>query len=611
MQEKIIRAVLDGKDTLALLPTGGGKSVCYQVPAIALGGLTIVISPLIALMKDQVARLKALGIEAEAIHAGMPYREMDRILDNARYGRIRLLYLSPERLRTELFLTRLEEMPLKLLAVDEAHCISQWGHDFRPAYLDIGLVRERRPEVPCLALTASATPAVREEILDRLGMADAAVYTASFARPNLHYHVAQRQDGLAYIERLLKAQAGQAIVYTRHRRRCVELAEWLSRLGISAMAYHGGMKLPDRDRIQGQWISDQVRVIVATNAFGMGVDKPDVRLVIHYDLPPGLEDYYQEAGRAGRDGEAAYCVLVVRPNAREELITRTMMGFPDLDTIRRVYRALHIYLDVAVGAGRGESFDFDLATFAARFNLRAGEAYQALDVLVRDGWIMLDESAVRGSTLQLIANTATLYGYQVHDPDTDALTKALLRGYEGLWAGAVTIREQQIAGLLEWTEERVVRQLQRLHAQGLVDYHRPRTPAQVILLRERAPDRLFTIDEQAYAARRERALKRTEAMLAYTGEEVECREVFLRQYFGESLAAPCGHCDRCKQRRVAPADWLAELRRLLDGSETVTVKAFLARFDAAHVHDIRAAMTRLADEGQIRIVDDTIHRPGA
>jgi len=601
---------MEGRDTLALLPTGGGKSLCYQVPALALGGLTLVISPLIALMKDQVDRLKSLGIEAEAIHAGLSARAIDRLLDNARFGRTRLLYLSPERLRTEVFLARLEELPLRLIAVDEAHCISQWGHDFRPAYLDIGLLRERRPEVPCLALTASATRVVREEILDKLGMREPAVHTASFARPNLHYHVMAREDALPYIERMLLAQQGQVILYTRHRRRCVELAHWLTSRGISASAYHGGMKLPDRDRIQAQWLADEIRVIVATNAFGMGVDKPDVRLVIHYDLPPALEDYYQEAGRAGRDGKPAWCVMVLRPNAREELTSRIKSGFPDLDVIRRVYRALHLYIDIAVGAGRGESFDFDLAEFSSRFGLRNQEAYQALDVLVRDGWILMDETALRGSSLQLVANTATLYGYQLHDAELDALTKALLRGYEGLWSGMVSIREAQLAKLLGWTEDKVSRMLHRLHALGLAEYRKPRTPAQVILLRDRVPESHFGIDTKAYEARRERAYRRMEAMLAYTDEAVTCREAFIRRYFGEDHAQACGRCDRCRHARREAPGWREELDRILAAEGRVGLKDFLARYPASEAESVRAGLSVLADEAHIRITDGEIQRTG-
>jgi len=611
LQSDIIAEVMAGRDALALLPTGGGKSLCDQLPALAMGGLTIVVSPLIALMKDQVARLKSLGIPAEALYAGMSWTAMDRILDNARFGHTRLLYLSPERLRTDLLQSRIAEMPVSLLAVDEAHCISQWGHDFRPAHLEIGALREILPGVPCLALTASATPAVREEILDKLSMPDARVFAGSFARDNLHYHVAHREDALMYIKRLLDGQAGQAIIYARNRRRCVELADWLVTTGYSAAAYHGGMKMADRDLIQERWVRDETRVIVATNAFGMGVDKADVRLVIHYDLPPGLEEYYQEAGRAGRDGQPAYCVVVVRPNARKELTTRVESGFPGLDAIKRVYRALHIYLDTAVGAGKGAAFDFDLSAFATRFGMKTGDTYQALDVLVRDGWIMLDESVHHGSTLQLISDVATLYQYQVHDPDTDLLTKALLRGYEGLWTGPVTIREKQLAAGTGWMEEKVIQQLHRLHVQGLADYRRPLTPAQITLLRERVPESHFAIDQVAYQARKERALKRLAAMLGYLEDDVECREAVIRMYFGETDVLACGRCDRCRKRKPLTYDWQTQLDNLLKEGGAVSVKDFLARFDPASTPAIRDRLRHLAEERQILITDDQIVKPDA
>ena len=305
LQEQIINHVLIGNDVLALLPTGGGKSLCYQVPALAKDGLTIVISPLIALMKDQVSRLKEVGINAEAIYSGMHFKDIDRIFENARFGNTKLLYVSPERLKTDIFQARIHNLPVSLIAVDEAHCISQWGHDFRPSYLDIGDLRQLLPDIPLIALTATATREVTEEIVERLLMKNPVIMKDSFARPNLHYHVIHRDDQLPYIEKLLHRLSGSGIVYVRHRRKCIELSDWFKEKGISASAYHGGMDLKLRDQLQDDWIKGKTKVIVATNAFGMGVDKSDVRLVVHYDLPPGIEDYYQEAGRAGRDGKDA------------------------------------------------------------------------------------------------------------------------------------------------------------------------------------------------------------------------------------------------------------------------------------------------------------------
>jgi ATP-dependent DNA helicase RecQ len=373
LQQDIIDQVILKKDVLALLPTGGGKSLCYQVPALLFEGVTIVISPLIALMKDQVRRLKELNIPCDAIYSGMYGREIDRILDNARFGKTKLLYVSPERLKTEIFQVRIRQMNISLIAVDEAHCISQWGHDFRPAYLNVGELREMLPGIPVLALTATATKEVAEEILLQLKMKAPGVIRDSFARPNLHYHVVTREDQLPYIERLLLKSSGSTIIYVRHRRLCLELAEWLKVKGISTGAYHGGMEMKDRDFIQNQWINNQLRVIVSTNAFGMGVDKGDVRMVIHFDLPPGLEEYYQEAGRAGRDGMEAYCMIVQKPSSIEKLVQNVESNFPGLEELKRVYRSLHLYLDLAVGSGEGETFDFDLVAFSSRYGMKSSE----------------------------------------------------------------------------------------------------------------------------------------------------------------------------------------------------------------------------------------------
>jgi len=608
LQREIIDQVIAGKDVLALLPTGGGKSLCYQVPALALDGITIVISPLIALMKDQVSRLKSLGIAAEAIYSGMHISDVDRLLDNARYGKMKLLYVSPERLKTDMFRERLSSMPVKLIAVDEAHCISQWGHDFRPSYLEIGELRSVFPKVPFLALTASATKEVTLEIQERLRLRDGLVFRDSFARKNLHYHVIHRQDQLPYIERLLLKAKGSAIVYVRHRRKCVELAEWFSIKGIDAVAYHGGMDLKTRDVIQQKWISGASRVIVATNAFGMGVDKPDVRVVIHYDLPPGIEDYYQEAGRAGRDGQEAYCIIVTKPSSETNLITRVESSFPDLEELKRVYKSLHIFLDLAVGSGKGETFEFNLDQYAARFGLRTAEVYVAMDILAKDGWLLLDESFFKGSTLQILVDPETLYSHQVADPKTDKLTKALLRGYEGLWTSTVTIQESKLAKFLQWDEKEVKKLLVRLHALGLVEYRTPTARNQVTLLRERVPEQNFVIDQRAFDFRKDRAFARMHSILAYLKDDVECREVFIRRYFDEMEATPCGHCDRCLQHVPVKTKWIQAIYKTLDDHEGITVKDFLARYNTTQQPSLKKELQQLAEENMIRIVEDRIYR---
>ncbi len=611
LQKDIIDLVMAGRDVLALLPTGGGKSLCYQVPALMSDGLTIVISPLIALMKDQVSRLKSIGVQAEAIFSGMRNADIDRIVENARYGKVKLLYVSPERLKTEMFVARLPTMPVRLIAIDEAHCISQWGHDFRPAYLEVGDLRSLFPAIPFIALTASATKEVKAEILDRLHLKEPVVIQESFARNNLRYHVIHRQDQMSYIERLLLKSSGSAIVYVRHRRKCTELAHWLSTKGIPAVAYHGGMEMKDRDMIQDKWIKGESRVIIATNAFGMGVDKSDVRLVIHYDLPPGIEDYYQEAGRAGRDGKEAYCIIVDKPASEKNLITRVESSFPEVDEIKRIYKSLHIYLDLAVGSGLGETFDFDLDAYAKRFGLRTVDAYVALDIIAKDGWISMDDNAMRGSTLQFITTTETLYTYQVADPTIDKLSKALLRGYEGLWTTTVHIQENRIAKFLDWSIAEVRKQLIRLHSIGLVDYRNSNTKSQITLLRERVPEQNFTIDLRAYNFRKDRAFARMNSMLKYLKDDVSCREVFIRQYFDEHDTLACGHCDRClNDQTPTQSSWLELIYKVLDDHDGITVKDFLGQYKTEHQPAIKGELRQLADENKIRIVEDKIYRAG-
>ena len=597
-----------GDDVLALLPTGGGKSLCYQVPAMAREGITLVISPLIALMKDQVSRLRSLGIKADAIYAGQRPAEIDRILDNTRFGKTKLLYLSPERLKSPMFTQRVASMPVSLIAVDEAHCISQWGHDFRPAYLDVGLLREVLPGVPLIALTASATKEVKDEIIEKLSLQKAKVVADSFARPNLRYHVIHREDQLSYMVRLLLKSNGTAIVYVRHRRKCIELAQWFSAKGIDSVAYHGGMDMAQRDQIQADWISGTRRVIVATNAFGMGVDKSDVRLVIHADIPPCIEEYYQEAGRAGRDGQEAYCIVVVKPSGISNLAQQVEESFPPLDQIRRIYKSLHIFLDNALGGGLGQTFEFDPDQFAARFSLKAREVYTALDILAKDGWLQWDESSLKGSTVQITVSPETLYTYQVADPLLDQVAKAMLRGYEGLWTTTVHIRENKLAASLGWPEADVKKVLIRMHALGLIEYRTSSAGQQITLLRERVPEEYFTIDLQAYHFRKDRALARLKSITGYLEDSVTCREQYIRTYFDEVDPKACGHCDRCLEANGGKPLPQHSIYMALGDLDGITVKDFLAQYNTLQQASVRKELQQLADEHKIRIIDDRIFK---
>ncbi len=598
---------MKGKDVLALLPTGGGKSLCYQVPALAREGVTIVVSPLIALMKDQVSGLKKSGIEAESLHSGLRSRDIDRILDNARFGKTKLLYVSPERLKSPVFLARFMEMPISLIAVDEAHCISQWGHDFRPAYLDVGELRTLRPDIPVLALTASATREVKEEIVAKLEMRTPEIFQDSFARSNLRYHVIERNDLLDYAGKLLRKSKGSAIVYVRHRRKCVELAKWFSTNGIEALAYHGGMEMKIRDRVQDEWITSHQKVIVATNAFGMGVDKPDVRLVIHYDLPPGLEEYYQEAGRAGRDREEAFCILLHNEGSKQNLIKRIEKSFPDLETIRLIYKAIHVYLDIAVGSGGGNTFDFDLDQFCAAYGYAQGDVYTVLDILSRDGWLSYDERSMKGSVFQWSTDADTLRTYQEADERLDALTKAMLRAYEGLWTSSVTIDETRLAKTLQWTEAEVQQALVRLDALGLATYQMSSGASQLTLLRERVAEKDFSMDQKAYAFRKERAYVRMNAMMDYLRSDLVCREAFIRSYFDESNPLPCGHCDRCLERTHQGTPKSLSVYELLHTLEGITVKDLLERYNKNEQKSIKVELQQLVDEHRINITEDRIY----
>ncbi|MEO5907043.1 MAG: helicase-related protein, partial [Saprospiraceae bacterium] len=469
-------------------------------------------------------------------------------------------------------------------------------------------LRKLLPDVPVLALTASATEEVRQEILENLLMKNPEVIRDSFARPNLHYHVIRRDDQLPYIERLLTKTTGSSIVYVRQRRKCKELADWFSCHGITAAAYHGGMQLSERDKTQEDWIKGQTKVIVATNAFGMGVDKGDVRLVVHIDLPPGIEEYYQEAGRAGRDGNDAYCIIVLKPSSENNLQSKTESNFPGPEELKRVYKALHIYLDTAVGSGLGETFDFDLDSFSSKYGIRSVEAHQALDIIAKDGWLTVDESSLRGSQLQIIVDVETLQAYQVADPSVNALSKALLRGYEGLWSSPVYIQESKLARYLEISEAEVIRQLQQMQNKGIVDYSKPATKSQLTLLRERVPEQNFTIDMKAYAKRKEKAYARMNSMIAYLDDSLSCREKFIRNYFDEPEATDCGKCDRCRSREKRNESWLETINQTLREHDGITVKDFLAKYQTAQQGTIKKELRQLAEEHKIRIVEDKIFR---
>ncbi len=560
LQEDIVTALLDGQDSLVLLPTGGGKSVCFQVPALGLEGVCLVVTPLIALMKDQVYQLRKRGIAAAAIHAGMHYREIDTILDNCKFGQTKFLYVSPERLRTEIMIERARQMTICLLAVDEAHCISAWGHDFRPPYLQIAEFRAHLPSrPPTVALTASATPDVQQEIMEKLVFrADHRVFRQSFARANLSYSAILEGGKEARLLKILTNVPGSAIVYVRSRRQTQAVANWLVSQGIQADFYHAGLTTPERSQKQDAWItypngSATTRVMVATNAFGMGIDKPDVRVVIHLDLPDTLEAYYQEAGRAGRDGQKAYAVLLYTEAACQRVMVQTEQQYPSLETIRRTYQALGNYTKMPVGSGELDTFDFDLTQFTKTYALPPQETHYALKQLQMAGYIDLSEAYFRPSRLMMNLDNRALYEFQVMNSRLDPFIKLLLRLYGGeLFTDFTAISEGNLSRAYLVSENEITQLLTQLAERGVITYEKQTDKPQLTFLTLRQDARTLPLDAQGLAKRRDQAMQKAEAMVAYARHETQCRTRLIQAYFGETTTDPCGVCDNCLRAKRPP-----------------------------------------------------------
>ncbi len=551
MQRDIIQSVLDGRDTLALLPTGGGKSICFQVPALCTEGVCLVISPLIALMKDQVENLKKRDIAAAAIYSGMHYRDIDRLFDNAVYGGLKFLYISPERLMTDLAKERIKRMNINLLAIDEAHCISQWGYDFRPSYLEIAAIREYMPDVPVMALTATATPDVVTDICKKLEFRkNYQVFQQDFERKNLSYIVRNIEDKEAKLLDIIKKTKGTSIIYVRSRKGTKILAEWLQKYGFKADFYHAGLDPEERNRRQDAWISNKTKVIVATNAFGMGIDKPDVRTVVHYDLPDSLEAYFQEAGRAGRDGKRSYTVLLVNKSDTNNLEKNFEVSFPEMKEIRRTYEALGSYLQLAVGGGEGQSFDMDIVEFAQRFKLDVLTTYSCFKVLEQDGWLVYTEGVHQPSNLKFMVDREQLYDFQIRKRDFERVLKGLLRALSGALTDYVNFNELQIAQFLRMSVMDLEKTLQYLHSENIIDYRPRKDKPQIVFLRERADTQHLSIDWNLYMFRKKRAEYRLKKSIEYAELDI-CRSQQLLHYFGQTDAEKCGECDVCLEKDKA------------------------------------------------------------
>lgn len=547
LQEEIIQSVLDGKDTLALLPTGGGKSICFQVPALCQEGLTLVISPLIALMKDQVLNLRNRNISATAIYSGMTKQEIDRLLDNAAHGHYKLLYVSPERLKTEIMKARIERMNIQLIAVDESHCISQWGYDFRPAYLEIAAIREQLPDVPVIALTATATKEVVKDIQDKLLFKKGQVFQKSFERKNLAYAVLYEEGKEEQLVKILNAVPGSGIVYVRSRKKCKEIAWLLNRNKISADFYHAGLTPEQRDKKQAAWMKNHPRIMVSTNAFGMGIDKPDVRIVVHLDLPDSLEAYFQEAGRAGRDGKKAYAALLYNSNDKIRLENSFKTTFPPLEEVLRVYQALGSYFQLAIGAGMGRSFDFDLINFAKTYHFEPVIAFSCLKILEQSGLIVMTDAVYIPSRLKILVDKETLYDYLLKNPKMDAVIKSILRNYQGAFQHFIKIKEGQLAAFLKIPKEQLIKTLYVLAKAKILTYIPQKNDPQLIFVKDRYDATELDIDHQLYNFRKQKHRERYLSAISYA-ETVLCRSQLLLGYFSQTSAPKCGICDVCTGR---------------------------------------------------------------
>ncbi|HCU46545.1 RecQ family ATP-dependent DNA helicase [Sphingobacterium faecium] len=605
LQEEIIQSVLEKRDTLALLPTGGGKSICFQIPAMMLPGICIVVTPLIALMKDQVQHLKDIGIQAVAIYSGLKPREVDIILDNCIFGQIKFLYLSPERLYSELVQERIKHMPVNLFAIDEAHCISQWGYDFRPPYLQLGKLKELHSDVPFLALTATATTAVIADIQDKLQFKQNNVFVKSFLRDNLGYMALEEENKAGRMIRIIQKLGGSGVVYVRNRRETQEVARYLVNNGISADFYHAGLLGKERDSKQEAWMQNRTRVIVATNAFGMGIDKPDVRFVIHLDIPESLEAYYQEAGRAGRDGKKAFPVLLYQQGDKDRLLKNVKLSFPSVAFIQQVYHHLCNHFQIPYGAGEGLTFDFDVVAFIKKYKIETIPTLSALKFLEKDGWLAVSEAVFIPSRFKFEVNHQELYKIQVQYERYDKLIKAILRSYGGVFDDYITINEYEFAKKLGVSYEQIVSLIHALVQMEIASYIPPTDAPQLSFLQDRVDYKNLYVDHVFIRERQQVKITQVEAMLNYI-EHSPCRSQSLLQYFGEQNTLFCQVCDLCLIRNhkvMMHRNIKLEIERILL-RKPQTIQDLIGQISIGD-DEIKLDVVRsLIDSHKIRIVED-------
>ena len=614
MQEEIISSVLSGCDTLALMPTGGGKSITFQVPALIFEGLTIVVTPLISLMKDQVDNLRAHDVPATFIHSGLTRREAELAIDKCRYGKVKLLYLSPEKLQSPTWEVTVRQFNVSLIVVDEAHCISQWGYDLRPSYLKIGLLRKIFPEVPVMALTASATKNVADDICSQLGFKPGAKrFSLSFERHNISYIVRRTTDKMSEMCHILENVPGTGIVYVRSRKRTTELAQALIAEGISADAYHAGLSPEDKNDRQNKWKSGETRIIVATTAFGMGIDKPDVRIVVHYDIPSSLEEYYQEAGRAGRDGKPSFAVMLVNNYDKATLSRRVSDSYPPKEFIRKTYTQVGAFLDVAVGGGYNHVYEFDIQKYCKLFEQKASHVQRALSILSQSGYLEYNDDSASQGRVMMIMTREELYSLSL-PKDVDNILMLLLRTCAGLFADYVYISESSMATRLKMTQEQVYKGLLMLSKMHVLHYVPRRTCPYILYTTSREEDKYLIIPKSVYEDRIAQMTQRIESIKRFAFSQDRCRVEIMLEYFGQKVEQPCGKCDYCrtikqiKENTVAPvmpsAAVYEHIKKVIPEGGVMNLSQLVATFcitSEAQREAIIEAIRKLADEGKLKI----------
>ncbi|MCL2650738.1 MAG: RecQ family ATP-dependent DNA helicase [Candidatus Azobacteroides sp.] len=612
LQKEIITSVYEGKDTLGLMPTGGGKSLTFQVPTMLMDGLCLVVTPLIALMKDQVDNLKKRGIKATCVHSGMSYSEIIVALDNCIFGNYKFLYVSPERLTTELFLAKLPYIRVCLLVIDESHCISQWGYDFRPSYLRIVEIREYLPDVPVLALTATATPEVIDDIQEKLQFKQKNVFCKSFERKNIAYVIRETEDKVYEMTHILSRMQGSSIIYVRSRKRTKEIAIELQRQGIQADYFHAGLNTDEKIRKQNEWKNDQCRVIVSTNAFGMGIDKPDVRLVIHYELPGSLEEYFQEAGRAGRDEKKAYAVALFSPRDVAQLKKRVKDEFPEREFVKEIYEKLAYFFQIPINTGIDTGHNFSIEQFCLTFGYNITQVHNALKILDLSGYITYIEDTDKQSKLIFTIQRDELYKFSKFSDEVENLIQVLLRSYTGLFADYIHINEALLAQRTEIQEHTVYESLKLLSKQNIIHYIPAQKIPTIYYNKNREEIKYLFIPQSVYEQRRERLINRIKNVIEYGSSKTQCRSKMLLQYFGEKDAKDCGKCDVCldkKQQNMRSSEMELLIQKVLNqlNGKEMTLDEIAVASDYPEKRLIEA-LRFLSDNRQIVITDNRIRK---